>query len=66
MFSSVVPKPHSHSLPVALGRRFQIDGAEYTQSVAMLTYAGKIGGLYPEDALTALKVFTYIHEVLHR
>eukprot|EP00903_Cladosiphon_okamuranus_P012825 g11985.t1 len=34
----------------------EMDGAEYTQSTALLRYAGKIGGLYPEDTLTALKV----------
>eukprot|EP00903_Cladosiphon_okamuranus_P012829 g11989.t1 len=34
----------------------EIDGAEYTQSTALLRYAGKVGGLYPEDALAALKV----------
>ncbi|CAN0360785.1 unnamed protein product [Ectocarpus sp. 6 AP-2014] len=34
----------------------QMDGAEYTQSTALLRYAGKLGGLYPDDALAALKV----------
>eukprot|EP00178_Gracilaria_changii_P004012 TRINITY_DN1610_c0_g1_i4.p2 TRINITY_DN1610_c0_g1~~TRINITY_DN1610_c0_g1_i4.p2 ORF type:complete len:202 (+),score=30.75 TRINITY_DN1610_c0_g1_i4:108-713(+) len=34
----------------------EMDGAEYTQSTALLTYAGKLGGLYPKDALAALKV----------
>lgn len=43
--------------PCFLGR--QTDGVEYTQSTALLTYAGKIGGLYPEDALAALKVNAY-------
>lgn len=33
-----------------------MDGAEYTQSMALLRYAGKLGGLYPEDPLAALKV----------
>ena len=33
-----------------------MDGTEYTQSLALLKYAGKLGGLYPEDALAALKV----------
>lgn len=28
----------------------------YTQSTALLRYAGKLGGLYPEDPLAALKV----------
>ncbi len=31
-------------------------GGEYTQSTALLRYAGKLGGLYPDDALEALKV----------
>ncbi|CAN0262349.1 unnamed protein product, partial [Pylaiella littoralis] len=34
----------------------EMDGKEYTQSMALLRYAGKLGGLYPEDPLTALKV----------
>eukprot|EP00752_Nemacystus_decipiens_P018565 g16644.t1 len=34
----------------------EMDGAEYTQSTALLSYAGKLGGLYPEDTLAALKV----------
>ncbi|CAM9769025.1 unnamed protein product [Ectocarpus sp. 4 AP-2014] len=33
----------------------EMNGAEYTQSTALLRYAGKLGGLYPEDALAALK-----------
>lgn len=33
-----------------------MDGVEYTQSMAMLRYVGKLGGLYPEDPLAALKV----------
>ena len=31
-------------------------GGEYTQSTALLRYAGKLGGLYPDDALLALQV----------
>eukprot|EP00903_Cladosiphon_okamuranus_P012828 g11988.t1 len=34
----------------------EMNGAEYTQSTAMLRFAGKLGGLYPEDLLLALKV----------
>ncbi|CAM9537640.1 unnamed protein product [Ectocarpus sp. 13 AM-2016] len=34
----------------------EMDDAEYTQSTALLRYAGKLGGLYPDDALAALKV----------
>ncbi|CAM9230551.1 unnamed protein product, partial [Ectocarpus sp. 8 AP-2014] len=34
----------------------EMNGAEYTQSTALLRYADKLGGLYPEDALAALKV----------
>ncbi|CAM9661124.1 unnamed protein product [Ectocarpus sp. 12 AP-2014] len=34
----------------------EMNGAEYTQSTALLRYAGKLGGLYPDDALAALKV----------
>eukprot|EP00752_Nemacystus_decipiens_P018568 g16647.t1 len=34
----------------------QMDGAEYTQSTALLRYIGKLGGFYPEDPLAALKV----------
>eukprot|EP00178_Gracilaria_changii_P004009 TRINITY_DN1610_c0_g1_i1.p1 TRINITY_DN1610_c0_g1~~TRINITY_DN1610_c0_g1_i1.p1 ORF type:complete len:201 (+),score=22.32 TRINITY_DN1610_c0_g1_i1:108-710(+) len=34
----------------------EMDGADYTQSTALLRYAGKLGGLYPEDPLDALKV----------
>eukprot|EP00903_Cladosiphon_okamuranus_P012912 g12055.t1 len=34
----------------------EMDGVEYTQSTALLRYAGKLGGLFPEDPLAALKV----------
>ena len=34
----------------------QMGDAEYTQSTALLRYAGKLGGLYPECPLAALKV----------
>ncbi|CAM9704958.1 unnamed protein product [Laminaria digitata] len=33
-----------------------MDGTDYTQSIALLRYAGKLAGLYPEDLLAALKV----------
>ncbi|CAN0544128.1 unnamed protein product [Laminaria digitata] len=33
-----------------------MDGTDYTQSTALLRYAGKLGGLYPEDPLASLKV----------
>ncbi|CAN0477576.1 unnamed protein product [Hapterophycus canaliculatus] len=33
-----------------------MDGAEYSQSLALLRHAGKLAGLCPEDPLTALKV----------
>ncbi|CAN0494639.1 unnamed protein product [Scytosiphon promiscuus] len=33
-----------------------MDGTKYTQSTALLRYAGKLGGTYPEDPLEALKV----------
>nr|WEU39148.1 glutathione S-transferase [Saccharina japonica] len=35
---------------------YEMDGAMYTQSTALLRYAGKLGGTYPEDPLEALKV----------
>jgi len=38
-----------------------MDGAEYTQSTALLKYAGKLGGLYPDDALAALKVKFWVN-----
>ncbi|CAB1102530.1 unnamed protein product [Ectocarpus sp. CCAP 1310/34] len=34
----------------------EMDDAEYFQSTALLRYAGKMGGLYPDDALAALEV----------
>eukprot|EP00752_Nemacystus_decipiens_P018571 g16650.t1 len=34
----------------------EMDGAEYTQSTALLRYAGRLGGLYPDDPIDALKV----------
>ena len=34
----------------------KIDGNTYCQSLAMLRYAGKLAGFYPEDPLEALKV----------
>ena len=33
-----------------------MDGTDYTQSTALLRYAGKLGGTYPEDPIEALKV----------
>ena len=33
-----------------------MDGTDYTQSTALLRYAGKLGGTYPECPLSALKV----------
>lgn len=36
--------------------RVQMDGSEYTQSTALLRYTGKLGDIYPEDPLTAVKV----------
>ena len=33
-----------------------MDGTDYTQSTALLRYAGKLGGTYPECPLAALKV----------
>ena len=51
----------SHSRPLLLFVGLQMDdGAEFTQSLAMLRYAGKIGGLYPKDELTALKVGVHV------
>nr|WEU39144.1 glutathione S-transferase [Saccharina japonica] len=35
---------------------YQMDGTDYTQSTALLRYAGKLGGTYPECPLEALKV----------
>eukprot|EP00904_Undaria_pinnatifida_P011731 jgi/Undpi1/7689/HiC_scaffold_23.g10162.m1 len=35
---------------------YEMDGTDYTQSTALVRYAGKLGGTYPEDALEALKV----------
>lgn len=37
-------------------RTRQMDGVEYSQSTALLRYAGRISGLIPEDPLAALKV----------
>eukprot|EP00904_Undaria_pinnatifida_P011749 jgi/Undpi1/7704/HiC_scaffold_23.g10177.m1 len=31
-------------------------GNDYTQSTALLRYAGKLGGMYPEDPLEGLQV----------
>ena len=47
--------PTSNHTPGSVGL-FQMDGADYTQSTALLRYAGRLGGLYPEDPLAALKV----------
>jgi len=47
-----LPVGHHSSCPLDA----QMDGGEYTQSTALLRYAGKLGGLYPDDALEALKV----------
>jgi glutathione S-transferase len=39
-----------HAIPVLV-----VDGEEITQSNAILRYAGRLGGLYPEDPLDALR-----------
>lgn len=33
-----------------------MDGVDYTQSTALLRYAGKLAGIYPEDPVAAMKV----------
>lgn len=50
----------------------EIDGVEVTQSNAMLRYAGKAAGLYPEDDLQALycdeamgAVEDLLHQIVH-
>lgn len=50
----------------------EVDGVTVTQSNAMLRYAGKLGGLYPEDDLQALycdeamgAVEDLLHQIVH-
>ena len=33
-----------------------MDGVDYTQSTALLRYAGRLAGIYPEDPVDAMKV----------
>lgn len=47
----------------------KIDGTDYCQSLALITYAAKIAGWYPEDPLDALKcdeVANSISEVISK
>ncbi|CAM9329103.1 unnamed protein product [Discosporangium mesarthrocarpum] len=41
----------------------EVDGVTYAQSSAIVRYAGKISGLYPEDNLAALKVDEIVSSV---
>mmetsp|Transcript_1525 Transcript_1525/g.2526 ORF Transcript_1525/g.2526 Transcript_1525/m.2526 type:complete len:205 (+) Transcript_1525:47-661(+) len=42
----------------------RIDGVEYSQSIALLNYVGRLSGLYPADPLLALKGDEIIHALL--
>ncbi|CAM9733614.1 unnamed protein product [Chrysoparadoxa australica] len=50
-FAPLKPTLPTGQLPV-----LEVDGATIAQSAAILRYAGKLAGLYPEDPLEALKV----------
>ena len=47
-------KLQPHQLQLQLEQ--QMGGNDYAQSTALLRYAGKLGGMYPEDPLEALQV----------
>ncbi|CAM9426109.1 unnamed protein product, partial [Choristocarpus tenellus] len=44
------------TLPYGQVPVMEVDGVTYAQSSALLRYAGKLSGLYPEDPLKAMKV----------
>lgn len=58
-WQSLKPKTPLGSLPV-----LNVDGKEFVQSQAILRYIGKLGKLYPEDAMDALMVDQVIDTVL--
>lgn len=44
------------SLPLGQVPVLEVDGTTYSQSLALARYGAKLGGLYPTDALEALRV----------
>nr|WEU39152.1 glutathione S-transferase [Saccharina japonica] len=52
----IIPYAELHASGFRAVPVYQLDGTNYTQSTALLRYAGKLGGTYPEDPLEALKV----------
>mmetsp|Transcript_22474 Transcript_22474/g.38793 ORF Transcript_22474/g.38793 Transcript_22474/m.38793 type:complete len:207 (+) Transcript_22474:114-734(+) len=58
-WGALKPNTTFGSLPI-----IKIDGKDYTQSCAILTYVGKQANLYPSDPLTALKVDEILHALV--
>jgi prostaglandin-H2 D-isomerase / glutathione transferase len=54
-YAAVKPTLPLNHLPA-----LEVDGVVYAQSMAMARYAGRLSGLYPTDAIEALKVFSFI------
>jgi glutathione S-transferase len=55
-------------MPFTCAPVLEIDGVAVTQSNAMLRYAGKLAGLYPEDSLQALycdETMDAVEDLLH-
>ncbi|GLD93186.1 hypothetical protein PINS_up001778 [Pythium insidiosum] len=52
------------TLPLGQLPVIAVDGVTYPQSMAMARYAGRLSGLYPTDALQALKVDSVIESIV--
>ena len=48
---AIKPTTQLESVPI-----LKLDGTTYSQSLALMRYAGKLAGFYPDDPLEALKV----------
>jgi prostaglandin-H2 D-isomerase / glutathione transferase len=60
-YSEFAPIKASGRLPFGQVPLLTVDGVDYTQSGAMLRYAGKIAGLYPRDNdVAALRVDEFV------
>jgi prostaglandin-H2 D-isomerase / glutathione transferase len=58
-YAAIKPTLPLNQIPV-----LEVDGVVYAQSMAMARYAGRLSGLYPTDAIEALKVDMLIETLL--
>lgn len=49
-----------HTLPIGQIPVLEVDGVQYSQSIAMARYVAKLAGIYPTDDLQAFRVDMYV------